>query len=88
MLTAPARSALSRARLLTVVWLLSAVLSVVLVPLTGVAREPSVLLRTTGLVGVGALFCAQLLVIWSAVSPWVRAGGIVKTCGWACHATC
>lgn len=62
--------ALSRARLLMVVWLASAVLSVVLLPLVGVAREPSALLRATGLLGVGALFSAQLLVTWSAVTPW------------------
>ncbi|WP_164519726.1 sensor histidine kinase [Nocardioides ferulae] len=62
--------ALSRARLLTVVWLVSAVLSVVLLPLVGVAREPSVLFRTTGLAGVGLLFSTQLLVMWSAVTPW------------------
>ena len=62
--------ALSRARLLTVVWFASAVLSVVLLPLVGVVREPSALFRTTGLVGVAALFGAQLAVMWSAVTPW------------------
>lgn len=61
---------LSRARLLTVIWLVSTVLSVVLLPLNGVAREPSALLRASGLLGVGVLLCAQLLVMWSAVTPW------------------
>ncbi|WP_185996071.1 sensor histidine kinase [Nocardioides campestrisoli] len=64
---------LARARLLTVVWLVSSVLSVVLLPLVGVAREDVTLLRVTGVVGVAALFAAQLLVMWSAVTPWASA---------------
>lgn len=62
--------ALSRARLLVVVWLVSAVASIVLLPLVGVVREPTTGLRLAGLVGLGGLFVAQLLVLWSAVTPW------------------
>lgn len=65
----PSRT-LSRARLLTVVWLLSSVLSVVLLPLVGVGREDSTILGVSGVVGVGVFFGAQVLVMWSAVTPW------------------
>jgi two-component system sensor histidine kinase DesK len=65
----PSRT-LSRARLLTVVWLVSAVLSVVLLPLVGLAREDTAVVRTAGVVGVALFFAAQVLVMWSAVTPW------------------
>lgn len=68
--TFPPSRTLTRARLLTVVWLLSSVLSVVLLPLVGVGREGATVLRVSGVVGVAAFFGAQVLVMWSAVTPW------------------
>ncbi len=65
----PSRT-LTRARLLTGVWLLSSVLSVLLLPLVGVGREGATILRISGVVGVAVFFGAQVLVMWSAVTPW------------------
>ncbi len=65
----PSRT-LTRARLLTAVWLFSSVLSVVLLPLVGIGREGATILRVSGVVGVVVFFVAQVLVMWSAVTPW------------------
>lgn len=75
----PVSPAVSRARLLTIVWLVSSVLGIVLLPMVGVARESSTLLRVSGTVGVVAFFLTTVLVLWSSVTPWTSAAVHART---------
>lgn len=68
-----------RARLLTLVWLVSSSLSILLLPLVGVARESSPFLRAAGAAGIAALFVTALAVMWSAVTPWISNSWHVRT---------
>lgn len=69
----PVSPSVSRARLLTIVWLVSSVLSIVLLPMVGVARESSTLLRWSGTIGVAAFFLATTVALWASVTPWTSA---------------
>lgn len=65
-----ADSAVRRARLLTLVWLASSVVSTVFMPAVGLARETSATRVTAGVVGVALFFSAQSAAVWATMTPW------------------
>lgn len=65
--------AVSRARWLTITWLVTSVGSVLLLPLVGIQRESATTPRLVALAGLAGLLGSQLLVLWSAVTPWASA---------------
>lgn len=67
------RRMVRRARLVTIVWLLSTAVSILVLPLVGVGVEASPMLRTLGALGMAAFFLATVAVLWSAVTPWSSA---------------
>lgn len=68
--TRPLGSAAARARLLTIVWLASSAVSILLLPMVGVAQEPNRTLQLAATIAIAAFFLATATVLWSAVTPW------------------
>ena len=66
----PLGSATSRARLLTIVWLASSAVSILLLPMVGVAQESNRTLQLAATIAIAAFFLATATVLWSAVTPW------------------
>jgi len=66
-------SPVRRARLLTLVWLATSVLTCVWMPAIGLGREPSVPVAVLGAIGIGLFFVAQSVAVWIAVTPWASA---------------
>ncbi len=61
----------SHARALTFMWLLSSAVSILMLPMIGVIRERELLLQLIGVVTVAAFFVAHVVMMWSALTPWV-----------------
>jgi two-component system sensor histidine kinase DesK len=66
----PLGASTSRARLLTIVWLVTSTVSILLLPMVGVAQERSVTLRVLATGAIVVFFGATVAVMWSAVTPW------------------
>lgn len=68
--TAESGTPSSRARLVTIVWLLSSASSILVLPMVGVAREQNQTVQLGAVVAIAGFFLATVTVLWSAVTPW------------------